>query len=383
MRVQTLGGPGSFTRIVTRGLRPQDTAITIDGLRFRDAATTQGDATPFLQDLVLLGTERIEVLRGTGSSVYGSNATGGVVNLVSDTGGGPLHGEIKAEGGGLGMMRGLARLGGGTKTGRFELQRRLAIHRCLATAWTATTASAITACRARRSTGRFAAASLTARLWAADSFAQVQQHAVRGAGGQPARRATSSHAVPVSLDVQHRIEAGRPISYAAAPISCPIWTTRTAAARRASCRARWSGASSSTSASRYRVPYHKVVTKRALRRRSGGRSFPAASSVADRIRGGTDTVEARTDIQVARWNTFTGGIRVRARELSQPAPGIPARARQHGVLHRRRPAGPQRLLHRPVPPPRRPSADRRLRPLADSSPSRRRNSPAASRDISA
>ena len=45
-------------------LRPQDTAVTVDGLRFRDAATTQGDATPFLQDLVLLGTERIEVLRG-------------------------------------------------------------------------------------------------------------------------------------------------------------------------------------------------------------------------------------------------------------------------------------------------------------------------------
>src|SRR4051794_17152690 len=94
MRVQQLGGPGSFTRIVTRGLRPQDTAITMDGLRFRDAATTQGDATPFLQDLVLLGTERIEVLRGTGSSVYGSHATGGVVNIVSDTGGGPLHGEV-------------------------------------------------------------------------------------------------------------------------------------------------------------------------------------------------------------------------------------------------------------------------------------------------
>ena len=90
MRIQTLGGPGSFTRIMTRGLRPQDTAITIDGLRFRDAATTQGDATPFLQDLVLLGTERIEVLRGTGSSVYGSNAIGGVVNLVTDTGGAPL-----------------------------------------------------------------------------------------------------------------------------------------------------------------------------------------------------------------------------------------------------------------------------------------------------
>src|SRR5262249_32891801 len=113
IRIQTLGGPGSFTRILFRGLRPQDAAIAIDGLRFRDAATTQGDATPFLENLFLVDTERIEILRGTGSSIYGSNAIGGVVNVVTDTGAGPLHGEIRAEGGGLGMMRGLAKITGG------------------------------------------------------------------------------------------------------------------------------------------------------------------------------------------------------------------------------------------------------------------------------
>ena len=114
MQVQSLGGPGAFTRILSRGLRPQDTAITIDGLRFRDAATTQGDATPFLENMFLIDTERIEVLRGTGSSIYGSNAIGGVVNMVTDEGGGPLHGELRAEGGGLGTIRGLARIAGGS-----------------------------------------------------------------------------------------------------------------------------------------------------------------------------------------------------------------------------------------------------------------------------
>src|SRR5262249_27682577 len=92
MRIQTLGGPGSFTRIVTRGLRPQDTAITIDGMRFRDAATTQGDASSFLEDLSLVDAERIEVLRGTGSAVYGSNATGGGLKLVSESGVRPAPG---------------------------------------------------------------------------------------------------------------------------------------------------------------------------------------------------------------------------------------------------------------------------------------------------
>src|SRR5205814_2131878 len=125
MRIQTLGGPGASTRILTRGLRPQDTAVTIDGFRFRDAATTQGDVTPFLQDLFLADADRIEVLRGTGSSVYGSNAIGGVINVVTDTGGGRLHGEVKAEGGGLGMMRGAARFGGGSAGGRVNFSAGL------------------------------------------------------------------------------------------------------------------------------------------------------------------------------------------------------------------------------------------------------------------
>ena len=38
---------------------------------------------------------------------------GGVINLSSHTGGGPMYGEISAEGGGLGFSRGLARVGGG------------------------------------------------------------------------------------------------------------------------------------------------------------------------------------------------------------------------------------------------------------------------------
>ena len=47
VRVQQNRGPGSFTTIQTRGLRNQDTAVLIDGLRFRDAASIAGTQRRF------------------------------------------------------------------------------------------------------------------------------------------------------------------------------------------------------------------------------------------------------------------------------------------------------------------------------------------------
>lgn len=112
LRIQQLGGPGRLVSIKTRGLRNQDTAVLIDGIRFRDATT--GDATSFLSDFGVTNLDRVEVLRGSGSSLYGTNAIGGVINIVTDEGGGPTHGSILAEGGGLGLFRGRAQLAGGT-----------------------------------------------------------------------------------------------------------------------------------------------------------------------------------------------------------------------------------------------------------------------------
>jgi len=115
LRVVQLQGPGQFTKITFRGLRPQDTGVAVDGLRFRDAADTDfgGSATNFLSDLQLVNTDRIEVLRGSGSSLYGSNAIGGVINIITGQGGGRLHGGGQFEGGGLGFTRARGNLGGG------------------------------------------------------------------------------------------------------------------------------------------------------------------------------------------------------------------------------------------------------------------------------
>ncbi|MBK9768957.1 MAG: TonB-dependent receptor plug domain-containing protein [Chloracidobacterium sp.] len=77
-RVQQLGGFGRLASIKTRGLRNQDTAILIDGIRFRDVTAITGDASAFLSDLTLTSVSKVEVLRGSGSSVYGTNAIGGL-----------------------------------------------------------------------------------------------------------------------------------------------------------------------------------------------------------------------------------------------------------------------------------------------------------------
>ena len=112
VRMSQLGGPGNLISIQVRGLRSQDTAVLFDGLRIRDAADPQGSASPFLEVLNTMDTASVEVLRGSGSSLYGSHAIGGVINIRGEEGGGPWRGQLLTEGGGLGLLRGVARASG-------------------------------------------------------------------------------------------------------------------------------------------------------------------------------------------------------------------------------------------------------------------------------
>jgi iron complex outermembrane receptor protein len=104
-RVQQLGRFGKTASIKTRGLRNQDTAVLIDGIRFRDVASITGDATPFLSDFTLTSVSRVEVLRGSGSSLYGTNAIGGVIDFQTPEPQRDWHGQISGAAGGLGLGR--------------------------------------------------------------------------------------------------------------------------------------------------------------------------------------------------------------------------------------------------------------------------------------
>ncbi len=126
VRVQTLGGPGQESAIHIRGMRDIDTAVVVDGMRLRDAAILHGDATGLIEDLLFVDAGRVEVLNGAGSSLYGTSAIGGVVNIVTDEGGGRTRGSVLTEGGSLGSMRGRAQVAGGALNDRLQYSAGLA-----------------------------------------------------------------------------------------------------------------------------------------------------------------------------------------------------------------------------------------------------------------
>ena len=105
LRVQQQGSYGSLTSLRFRGQRNFDTAILLDGLRVRDASDINGSALPFITDILPTDLDRVEILRGSGSSIYGTNAIGGVINLVPKTGAGAPKFEASLEGGSLALAR--------------------------------------------------------------------------------------------------------------------------------------------------------------------------------------------------------------------------------------------------------------------------------------
>src|SRR4030095_11788617 len=77
VRVQQQGSPGALTSLRLRGLRPFDTSVLLDGLRMRDAGDINGSPASLIADLVPVSVDRIEILRGSGSSFLRPNTIGG------------------------------------------------------------------------------------------------------------------------------------------------------------------------------------------------------------------------------------------------------------------------------------------------------------------
>jgi vitamin B12 transporter len=100
------GGPGSITSVFLRGANSQQTKVLLDGLPLNDPSNA---ARSFdFSTLSIDNIERIEVLRGPQSMVYGSDAIGGVINIVTKRGQGPL--SIRAGGYGGSFQTGQAAL---------------------------------------------------------------------------------------------------------------------------------------------------------------------------------------------------------------------------------------------------------------------------------
>ncbi len=83
--VNRVGGAGQTATVSVRGAESGQTVALIDGIRLNDPSDVSG-AVPF-GDLLLNNTQRIEVLRGPQSTLYGSDAIGGVVDITTRRGG--------------------------------------------------------------------------------------------------------------------------------------------------------------------------------------------------------------------------------------------------------------------------------------------------------
>lgn len=91
------GGPGAATQLRIRGAETDQTVVLIDGVKLNDPSAPGGGYN--FAHLLTGDVARIEVLRGAQSTVWGSQAIGGVVNLITAEPQAAFEGRIDAEAG--------------------------------------------------------------------------------------------------------------------------------------------------------------------------------------------------------------------------------------------------------------------------------------------
>ncbi len=84
--IRRSGSFGKTTSLSIRGANPNQVQVLVDGVRVKSPTTGQAELSDFSPDLI----DRIEVIRGPQSTLYGADAIGGVVNIITRRGKGPF-----------------------------------------------------------------------------------------------------------------------------------------------------------------------------------------------------------------------------------------------------------------------------------------------------
>ena len=287
VRVQQLGGTGALTTIQIRGMRDEDTAVLVDGLRLRDASATLADASGLIEDLLFTDASRVEVMRGSGSSLYGTNAIGGIVNVITDEGGGRTRGSILLEGGSLDTFRGRAKLAGEWAGGRIQYS--------LGVAHTDVTSGVggIQPFRDTNTQGRITfhlspTVQLVARLYAGDSFGKLF--------GEP-----DTIGNPTGVGIVNAVVGGQNATLLPAPGN-PDYTR---AARFLTGALILTG--QPTSMLDYSVSYQTLANSRRYGDGPAGTGYQPAGSTRSLYDGRIQTVNAHVNFHLGRANLFTAG----------------------------------------------------------------------------
>jgi vitamin B12 transporter len=95
--VQT-GGDGRLTQVFLRGGDPKETLVMVDGVKVNSISTGGFDFSKVSVDDI----ERIEIVKGSQSTMYGSEAMAGVINIITKKGEGKPRIVLSFEGGSYG-----------------------------------------------------------------------------------------------------------------------------------------------------------------------------------------------------------------------------------------------------------------------------------------
>jgi vitamin B12 transporter len=109
------GGAGQLTSVFSRGTESNHTLFLINGVEATDPSS---NSTPQIEHLMVDDIERVEVIRGPQSVLYGSDAIGAVVNIITKRGAGAPSVGGTVEGGSFGTISGSAGVSGAE--GRFD-----------------------------------------------------------------------------------------------------------------------------------------------------------------------------------------------------------------------------------------------------------------------
>jgi vitamin B12 transporter len=95
VNVTQQGGYGKLSTLSIRGANANQVLILVDGVRVSSPTLGQTDLSDISPDLI----DRIEVIRGGQSTLYGADAIGGVVNIITKKGAGPFSATVENMGG--------------------------------------------------------------------------------------------------------------------------------------------------------------------------------------------------------------------------------------------------------------------------------------------
>ena len=116
------GGAGGATAIYLRGGAPRYTLILIDGIRLNDSLDPNGYD---LSNFDMSNIERVEILKGAQSSLYGADAMSGVINIITKKGSGAPSLDLNIEKGSYGSNRIGINLSEGTESFYFNFGANL------------------------------------------------------------------------------------------------------------------------------------------------------------------------------------------------------------------------------------------------------------------